>query len=56
MYEKVQYINKLALIMKNALLILILAITLWSCKKDSKNQIKADIENTIIKKELHGKV
>ena len=31
---------------------MILAITLCSCKKDSKNQVKADIENTKIKKEL----
>ena len=38
--------------MKNALLLLILAITLCSCKNDSKNQVEADIENTKIKKEL----
>jgi len=42
----------LALIMKNALLILILAVTLCSCKNDLKNQIKVDIEKTEIKKEL----
>ncbi len=38
--------------MKNAFLILILAITLCSCKNDLKNQVKADIEKTEIKKEL----
>tara|TARA_R110002051_G_scaffold2323_2_gene12262 strand:- start:1 stop:417 length:417 start_codon:yes stop_codon:yes gene_type:complete len=38
--------------MKNALLLLILAITLCSCKNDSKNQVETDIENTKIKKEL----
>ena len=31
---------------------MILAITLCSCKNDSKNQVETDIENTKIKKEL----
>ena len=38
--------------MKNALLILILTITLCSCKNDLKNQAKAVIEKPEIKKEL----
>ena len=38
--------------MKKTLFILILGITLCSCKKDLKNHVKADIEKSEIKQEL----